>query len=197
MFNLLVFSFNQGFGSAFKLRIRIRNQAGKNDRQKLTLHPVPKNMKNLDFFPIFVGHFRTPGSGSAIWMRIRIQQLKLMRIRIRNPGLLINFGLTQLTAFPNKKASGSRGQRTPDTGIFLIIVPGPRRKNSDPRKTSWIRYLVQQSPVKGNIEASDVLVATQSLEQIKDTLLDALPVVLRGRSSGFASINAGLYYAIY
>ena len=50
MFNLLVFSFNQGFGSAFKLRIRIRNQAGKNDRQKLTLHPVPKNMKNLDFF---------------------------------------------------------------------------------------------------------------------------------------------------
>jgi len=57
--------------------------------------------------------------------------------------------------------------------------------------------LVQQSPVKGNIEASDVLVATQSLEQIKDTLLDALPVVLRGRSSGFASINAGLYYAIY
>jgi hypothetical protein len=57
--------------------------------------------------------------------------------------------------------------------------------------------LVQQSPVKGNIEASDVLVATQSLEQVKDTLLDALPVVLRGRSSGFASINAGLYYAIY
>ncbi len=27
-----------------------------------------------------MGHFCPPGSGSAIWMRIRIQQLKLMRI---------------------------------------------------------------------------------------------------------------------
>ncbi len=36
-----------------------------------------------------MGHFCPPGSGSgsAIWMRIRIQQLKLMRIRIRNPDL--------------------------------------------------------------------------------------------------------------
>ncbi len=36
----------------------------------------------LDFFLCFVGHFCPPGSGSgsAIWMRIRIQQLKLVRI---------------------------------------------------------------------------------------------------------------------
>ncbi len=45
-------------------------------------------MKILYFFSIFVGHFcppGPPGSGSAIWMRIRIQQPKLIRIRIRNP----------------------------------------------------------------------------------------------------------------
>ncbi len=30
-------------------------------------HPVLKNMKILDFFSIFVGHFCPPGSGSAIW----------------------------------------------------------------------------------------------------------------------------------
>ncbi len=36
-------------------------------------------MKILYFF-YFLGHFCPPGSGSAIWMRIRIQQLKLMRI---------------------------------------------------------------------------------------------------------------------
>jgi hypothetical protein len=94
----------------------------------LTLHPVPKNMKNLDFFPIFVGHFRTPGSGSAIWMRIRIQQLKLMRIRIRNPGLLINLGLTQLTAFPNKKASGSRGQRNTGYGNLFYHSSGSEKE---------------------------------------------------------------------
>ncbi len=37
-----------------------------------------------------MGHFCPPGSGSAIWMRIWIQQLKLMRIRIRirNPDLI-------------------------------------------------------------------------------------------------------------
>ncbi len=39
-------------------------------------------MKILYFF-FFVGHFCPPGSGSAIWMRVRIQQLNLMRIRIR------------------------------------------------------------------------------------------------------------------
>ncbi len=47
-------------------------------------HPALQNMKILYFFSIFVGHFCPPGSGSgyAIWMRIRIriQQLKLMRI---------------------------------------------------------------------------------------------------------------------
>ncbi len=37
-------------------------------------------MKILSFFPIFWGHFFPPGSGSGICMRIRIQQLKLMRI---------------------------------------------------------------------------------------------------------------------
>ncbi len=37
-------------------------------------------MKILDFFSIFVGQFCPPGSGSAIWMRIRIQQLKYLRI---------------------------------------------------------------------------------------------------------------------
>jgi hypothetical protein len=40
--------------------------------------------KFLTFY-IFVGTFCPPGSGSAFWMRIRIQQLKLMRIRIHNP----------------------------------------------------------------------------------------------------------------
>ncbi len=40
-------------------------------------------MKILDFF-LFVGHFHPPGSGSAIWMRIRIQQPKLMRTHV-NP----------------------------------------------------------------------------------------------------------------
>ncbi len=44
-------------------------------------------MKILSFFSIFFGHFCPPGSGSAICMRIRIQKLKLMRIRIRNPVL--------------------------------------------------------------------------------------------------------------
>jgi hypothetical protein len=34
-----------------------------------------------------LGQFCPPGSGSAICMRIRIQQLKLMRIRIRNPAI--------------------------------------------------------------------------------------------------------------
>jgi hypothetical protein len=40
-------------------------------------------MKFWTFF-IFVGHLCPPGSrsGSAIWMRIRIQQLKLMRIHV-------------------------------------------------------------------------------------------------------------------
>ncbi len=37
-------------------------------------------MKILVFF-YFCGSFCPPGSGSAIWMRIWIQQLKLMRIR--------------------------------------------------------------------------------------------------------------------
>ena len=38
--------------------------------------------ENSVLFSIFVGHFCPPGSGSgsAIWMRIRIQQLKLMGI---------------------------------------------------------------------------------------------------------------------
>ncbi len=40
--------------------------------------------ENSVLFSIFVGHFSPPGSGSgsAIWMRIRIQQLKLMRIHV-------------------------------------------------------------------------------------------------------------------
>ncbi len=42
------------------------------------------------FYLFFEGHFYIPGSWSAIWMRIQIQQFKLMRlrmrIRIRNPG---------------------------------------------------------------------------------------------------------------
>ncbi len=45
-----------------------------------------KTWKFCTFF-YFLGNFCPPrsGSGSAIWMRIPIQQLKLMRIRIRNP----------------------------------------------------------------------------------------------------------------
>ncbi len=52
--------------------------------------PEVQKMKILSFFFNLLGHFCSPGtgSGSAICMRIRIQQLKLMRIRIqiRNPG---------------------------------------------------------------------------------------------------------------
>ncbi len=36
--------------------------------------------ENSVLFSIFVGHFCPPGTGSAIGMRIRIQQLQLMRI---------------------------------------------------------------------------------------------------------------------
>ncbi len=42
-------------------------------------------MKILDFFLFLWDIFAPSGSGSAISMRIRIQQFKLMRIRIRNP----------------------------------------------------------------------------------------------------------------
>jgi hypothetical protein len=45
-------------------------------------HPALQKMKISVLFSIFLGHFCPPGSGSesAICMRIRIQQLKLMRI---------------------------------------------------------------------------------------------------------------------
>ncbi len=52
-----------------------------------SLQPSKENIQNLKhensgLFSIFWGHFCPPGSGSVIWMRIRIriQQLKLMRI---------------------------------------------------------------------------------------------------------------------
>ncbi len=43
--------------------------------------------ENSLFFSIFVVHFCPPGSGSgsAFWMQIRFQQLKIMRFRTRNP----------------------------------------------------------------------------------------------------------------
>jgi hypothetical protein len=47
-----------------------------------------KNESSL-LFSIFVDNLCPPGSGSAFNMRIRIQQLKLMRIRIHNPGAFI------------------------------------------------------------------------------------------------------------
>ncbi len=60
-----------------------------------SLQPSKKNIQHFitwkfcPFFLFFVGHFCPPGSGSAIWMRIRIQNL-LMRIRIRNPAFQSN-----------------------------------------------------------------------------------------------------------
>ncbi len=54
-----------------------------------SLQPSKENIQYLKTWKswpfLCVCHFCPPGSGSALWMRIRIQQLKLMRIRIQNP----------------------------------------------------------------------------------------------------------------
>ncbi len=69
--------------------------------------------ENSVLFSIFVGNFCPPGSGSAIWMRIRIriQQLKLMRIH----------------ADPDPKPCSHRNEicRTFDIFCPCIRVPDP------------------------------------------------------------------------